>query len=239
MPDLDGTGADQPEIWAANFPGMAVTFGAAIDRPDKDGGERAAFGNMILSRLPITQTFNHPLPQPPAPDVMHMPRQAAEAVVETSAGPLRIATTHLEYHAENQRRAQVARLRDLHQEIAANQRAGNTLPASGPYAAPTRPSSAVLCGDFNLVAGDAVYRDMAAPFADETPPLIDAWRHHKPGAPHDPTCGIFDREPWQQGPHCRDYFFETPDVADRIEDITVNQETDASDHQPVLLRLRD
>lgn len=239
MPGLGGIGSDQVEILAAGFPGMAVTFGAAIDWPNKNGETRAAFGNMVLSRLAITQTFSHPLPQPPAPDVMHMPRQATEAVVETSTGPLRIVTTHLEYHAENQRLAQVARLRDLHQEIAANDCAGNAFPETGPYAAPARPASAVLCGDFNMVADDPVYRDMAAPFADDTPPLIDAWRHHRPEAPHDPTCGIFDREQWQQGPHCRDYFFVTPDVADRIEEMTVDQETDASDHQPVLLRLRD
>jgi endonuclease/exonuclease/phosphatase family metal-dependent hydrolase len=52
-------------------------------------------------------------------------------------------------------------------------------------------------------------------------------------------CGLFDREQWDEGPHCRDYFFVTPDLAARTVDLVVDLETDASDHQPLLLVLRD
>lgn len=239
MPDLDGAGADQVEALATGFPGMAPLFGAAIERHAQAGPGRASFGNLILTRLPVLQVFRHPLPQPPDPAVKHMPRQATEAVVETATGPLRVVTTHLEFHSQTQRLAQVTRLRELHAEIDGNERKPGAQPEDGPYAPTPRPVSCAHCGDFNMVHDDPVYRHMAEPFADGAPPLLDAWITCWPGQPHDPTCGIYDSEQWPQGPHCRDFFFVTSDLAERLDDIVVNQETDASDHQPVLLKLQD
>ncbi len=240
MPDLDGgAGADQVEALAAGFPGMFPMFGAAVDRRAQAGPGRASFGNLILTRLPVHQVFRHPLPQPPDTAVKHMPRQAVEVVVGTAGEPLRVVTTHLEFHSEIQRLAQATRLRDLHAEIAGNERNPGAQPESGPYAPSPRPTRCAICGDFNMVRGDPVYNRMLEPFADGTPPLLDAWVSHYPGTPHDPTCGIYDAEQWPQGPHCRDFFFLTQDLAERVEDITVDTKTDASDHQPVLLRLRD
>jgi exonuclease III len=67
--------------------------------------------------------------------------------------------------------------------------------------------------------------------------LSDAWSVFRPDAPHPPTTGVFDRKQWPQGPHCRDYFFVTPDLAARIAEVEVDVETGQSDHQPVVLRL--
>jgi len=36
-----------------------------------------------------------------------------------------------------------------------------------------------------------------------------------------------------------DFIFVTEDLVQRVEDVAVNVDTDASDHQPVLLSLRD
>jgi endonuclease/exonuclease/phosphatase family metal-dependent hydrolase len=94
-------------------------FGAAIDRGG-DGARRARFGNLILSRLPVLQIFTHPLPQPAVPGVKHMPRQATEIVAETAAGPLRVVTTHFEYHSEVQRIAQAELSQGLQAEAEAN-----------------------------------------------------------------------------------------------------------------------
>jgi endonuclease/exonuclease/phosphatase family metal-dependent hydrolase len=239
MPGAGGEAIDQARELAALFPGMEWVFGAAVERAGGAGQPRQCFGNMILSRLPMLQAFRHPLPQPADGAVKHMPRQATEVVVATPFGPLRVVTTHLEYHSETQRLAQVERLRALHAEIAANVRTPGVQPTEGPYAAPPRPVASVVCGDFNMVPDDAVYRATSAPFADGTPPLIDAWRHAHRDRPHAATCGIFDKKQWPQGPHCRDFLFVTPGVAARITAIDVNQKTDASDHQPVLLRLAD
>jgi endonuclease/exonuclease/phosphatase family metal-dependent hydrolase len=96
----------------------------------------------------------------------------------------------------------------------------------------------ILCGDFNLETDSAEYRMLVAPFDDEPPALADAWTALYGDKRHDPTCGLFDSKQWPQGPHCRDYFFVTDDLAERLERVSVDMESQASDHQPILLRLR-
>jgi endonuclease/exonuclease/phosphatase family metal-dependent hydrolase len=220
-----GGGADQVAELEALFPGFRVIFGPALAR-----GERQ-YGNLILSRLPVLQAFNHLLPHPAAEGIKHMQRQAIEAVVETRGGPLRIVTTHLEYYSAVHRAAQIERLRALQEEVAANE-ARPAKPAASPYDPTPRPASLVLCGDLNLLPGDAQYPLLFAP------PLLDAWRHARPGEAHPPTTGVFDREQWPMGGHCRDYFAVTADVARRIAAIEVDLDTDASDHQPLRFELR-
>jgi endonuclease/exonuclease/phosphatase family metal-dependent hydrolase len=100
-----------------------------------------------------------------------------------------------------------------------------------------RPVSALYCGDFNAAPGDAVHALMTSPLPSGAA-LHDAWSVFRPDAPHPPTTGIFDRKQWPQGPHARDYFFVTADLAARIAEVEVDVETDQSDHQPVILRLR-
>jgi endonuclease/exonuclease/phosphatase family metal-dependent hydrolase len=216
-------GADQVAKLAKLFTGFEGRFGAALNR----GGNRQ-YGNLLLSRLPILQSFSHLLPNPPAEK--HMQRQATEVVVQTWAGPLRIVTTHLEYYSVPARAAQVARLRELQAEIGANQ-AAPAKPDSSPYDAVPRPGSLVLCGDLNLLPDDAEYRALFAP------PLVDAWRHHRKEK-HPPSTGLHDRKEWPMGGHCRDYFAVTVDVAARISSIEMDAATEASDHQPLRLVLR-
>lgn len=220
-----GGGADQVAELEALFPGYASIFGPALVR-----GARH-YGNLILSRSPMLQVYNHLLPHPAEGGIKHMQRQAIEVVVETRVGPLRVMTTHLEYHSAAHRAAQVARLRALQEDVAANE-AEPPKAAASPYDPVSRPASLVLCGDFNLLPDDAQY---AALFRA---PLIDAWRHARPGEAHPPTTGLFDRKQWPMGGHCRDYFALTADVARRIAAVEADLDTDASDHQPVRLELR-
>ncbi|MBM3564599.1 MAG: endonuclease [Alphaproteobacteria bacterium] len=238
-PEVDGRGADQVAQLAALFPGHEAVFGPALDRSGPKGSPRRQFGNLILSRLPVLQTFVHPLPQPAVGGIKHMPRAAVEATVATPFGPLRVVTAHLEYHSAPQRAAQIARLRALHAEVAANAALPPLDPGRGTYAATPRPVSSVLCGDLNLLPDDAEYAVLFAPFAGSVAPLRDAWRVARPGEPHPPSCGLYDRKQWPEGGHCRDYFAVTPDVAARIERVACETTTDASDHQPVRLALRD
>jgi hypothetical protein len=65
---------------------------------------------------------------------------------------------------------------------------------------------------------------------------VDSWQIMHPGAPHAPTLGVFDREQWPE-PYACDFIFVTDDLAGRVRDVRVNADTDASDHQPVLLSL--
>jgi endonuclease/exonuclease/phosphatase family metal-dependent hydrolase len=221
-----GGGADQVAQLAALFPGHAAVFGPALVR-----GERL-YGNLLLSRLPVLAVFNHLLPHPAEGGIKHMQRQAIEAVVGTCAGPLRVMTTHLEYYSAAHRAAQVARLREIQDEVAANE-ASPAKAAPSPYDPAPRPASLVLCGDFNTAPDDVEYRQLFQS------PLVDAWRRARPGESDPHTTGLFDRVQWPKGGHCRDYFAVTPDVARRIVSIEMNAETDASDHQPLRLALAD
>jgi endonuclease/exonuclease/phosphatase family metal-dependent hydrolase len=224
-PEIAG-GADQAAELGALFPGYAVIFGPGLDRPPRQ------FGNLLLARLPALQVFLHLLPQPAEGGIKHMQRQAIEAVLQTRGGPLRVMTTHLEYYSPRHRAAQIGRLRALHDEVAANE-ASPPKAAASPYDPTPRPASLVLCGDLNLLPGDAEY---GALFRT---PFIDAWRHVRPGEAHPPTTGVFDRAQWPMGGHCRDYFALTPDVAARAASFEVDPDTDASDHQPLRLVLNE
>lgn len=223
-PAFDG-GADQVVALAALFPGYEAVFGPTLIR-----GERQ-YGNLLLSRLPVLQAFNHLLPHPAEGGIKHMQRQAIEAVIGTPSGPLRVMTTHLEYYSAAHRSAQVARLRTIQAEVAANE-ASPAKAAPSPYDPTARPSSLVLCGDFNLAPEDAEYGALFAP------PLVDAWKHARSGEPHPSTTGLFDRRQWPMGGHCRDYFAVTADIAARIATIECETASDASDHQALRLALR-
>lgn len=240
MPELDnGAGTDQVESLSRLFPGHVPFFGPCFDRAGNGLGMRQSFGNLVLSRLPVLSVFRHHLPQPAADRILHMPRQAIEVTVSTAAGPLRIATTHLEFHSLNQRQAQIERLRALHAEAAALSRQPPRPTATGPYEPLVRPEAHVLCGDFNLEPDGPEYRALSSGFPDGTPVLVDTWRAMYGEQPHDPTCGLFDTEQWPGGKHCRDYFFVTAPVAERVKNIEVDTETAASDHQPLVLSLKD
>jgi endonuclease/exonuclease/phosphatase family metal-dependent hydrolase len=225
-------GDDQAATLAHLFPGHDAFYGAAVDRSGGANGERRQFGNLLLSRLPVLQVFRHLLPEPPEGGVKHMPRIAIEAVVETADGPLRVITTHLEYYSGRHRRAQIERLRALEEEVIGHG-AHPATPAASPYDAVPRPASCVLCGDLNLLPDEPEYRQLF------TAPFVDAWRHSKGRKPHPPSTGLFDRKQWAMGGHCRDYFAVTEDVAARIQSLGIDLQTDASDHQPLRLVLRD
>ena len=224
-PDIAG-GADQAAALARLFPDYRVCFGPGVERPPRE------FGNVLLSRLPVLQVFRHLLPRPAEAGIKHMQRQAIEAVVQTAAGPLRVVTTHLEYYSAAHRAAQIERLRALQEEVAANAARPPT-PGPSPYDPVPRPASVVICGDFNLLPDDKEYGQLFRG------PLLDAWTVHRQGEPHPPTTGVHDRVQWKMGGHCRDYFAVTSDVAQRIAALEVDLATDASDHQPLRLVLRD
>jgi endonuclease/exonuclease/phosphatase family metal-dependent hydrolase len=238
--ELDGgEGVDQVSVLSAFFSDHFSFFGPALNRQGNTQNQRRQFGNMILSRLPVLQVFKHLLPQPaPEGPYKHMPRQALEVVVEANDGPLRITTTHLEYHSETQRLAQARRLLEVQAEVVKNQQYLNLAPSSGPYAAIPRPAKSILCGDFNSDPDDLVYNVLTSPQKATENEYLDAWRIIKGQELHAPTCGIYDHTQWPQGGHCRDFFFISNSLIANVRDIEVQQETIASDHQPIILHLK-
>jgi len=231
-----GNGEDEVAVLGAAFPAYEAVFGPGVDIPATDGG-RACFGNLILSRCRVDQVFRHLLPCPPDPAQPSMQRGCVEAVVSAPWGPMRVLTTHLEYYSVHQRRAQVAALRALQEEVAGHAVGGGGGGDANPaFGARVRPVSAVLCGDFNCEPDSAEYALMAAPLAGEVPPWRDAWRVCHGDAAHAASVGLHGAE-WPDRVYCCDYLWVTGDLAARVRDVAVNAGTAASDHQPVLLEL--
>jgi endonuclease/exonuclease/phosphatase family metal-dependent hydrolase len=240
FPGLRGSaGEDQFAMLGALLPGYQMIRAPAIQVSAPDGGWRQ-FGNALITRLPVQQVFRHLLPWPADSTVPNMQRAAVEAVLQTRSGPLRVTTTHLEYYSTKQRSAQVERLRDLQGEAAGHANEPVRPEKEGsPFAPAPRPASGILTGDFNFRPEDPLHGRMQAPIGAGVPAYRDAWEVRHPGRPHDPTLGVFDKEQWPQPPFCCDFIFVTEDLAPRIEAVRVDASTDASDHQPVLLELRD
>jgi endonuclease/exonuclease/phosphatase family metal-dependent hydrolase len=235
---LEGSaGEDQYQTLAGLFPGYTVIEGVATDVLAPQGGRRE-FGNALITRLPILQVYRRLLPWPADPGVPSMQRAAIEAVLSASSGPLRVTTTHLEYYSATQRAAQVEALRALQLEAAGHAAAPRSEKEGGPFERIARPASAILTADFNFRPEDPLHRQLQSPLAGGAPAYRDAWRLRHPGKPHAPTLGVHDRTQWPE-PFACDFVFVTEDLADRVEDVVVKADTDASDHQPVLLVLRD
>ena len=236
-PDLPGGAAeDQVARLGELLPGYAGVYGPGSDLPDGCGGRRL-FGQMILSRLPLLQVFRHLLPFPPDPAVPAMQRVALEAVVAAPFGAMRVVTTHLEYYSALQRAAQVEFLRELqalgHRHAAAPRSAAETDP---PFAVLPRGEFALFCGDFNSPAGSAEHVRMQQPIAGDVPRLVDAWSVAHPGQPPSPTAGVHAAT-FTSGPATYDFIYVSENLAPRVAGIDVDVDTQASDHQPVLLTL--
>ena len=234
FPALDG-GVDQTAFIASLLPDHRPVYRPAVEALNAHG-QMQTFGNLTLSRLPILQIANHLLPWPAAGDHRSMQRQALDVTVETAFGPLRIVNTHLEFFSSVQRQAQVDRLLDLQQDASTSPKRADSEPVDA-FSAGRVTASSLLCGDFNF---DVSEPEHAMIHGSSRPGLNyrDAWTIRHPDLPHEPTCGLYDRDLWD-GPDCRDFVFVSEDLAPRVSAVAVDNETAASDHQPVLIELAD
>ena len=232
----DGTQPDQLEQLSSIFEGYTPFFGPAYDVLRSGESQREQFGNIILSKLPVLSNFNHILPQPVDSSLRHMPRQVTEVTVETPFFPICVMTTHLEYGSQKQRYAQVKRILDIKDDIDQLSLNPATVQESGPYAKLERSNKLILCGDFNFELESKEY-DFITNNSQNHEALIDTWRHLNPNTEHAPTCGIFDKKQWPDGAHCRDFAFVSSNLTNNIDSIVVNEETDASDHQPFFVSI--
>jgi endonuclease/exonuclease/phosphatase family metal-dependent hydrolase len=222
---------------AAQLPGHQVAAFAPLERR-APAGVRQRLGTMICSRYPVLQVLRHSLPWPADPDQPSMPRGALEVTLDTPAGLLRVLSVHLEYFSLPQRMAQVGRLRELQREAVAQARLAHPgLPGGGPFAAAARAAPALMSGDFNMLPDSPEYARLLAPWTDDTPTLVDAWRRAHPGAAHAPTVGLHDGAPDAAPPFTFDYAFVSAGLAGRIRRLQVEDFDTGSAHQPLVLEL--
>jgi endonuclease/exonuclease/phosphatase family metal-dependent hydrolase len=86
---------------------MQLAWGAALDEPRPGGQPRGAYGNALLSRLPILVSDVHRLPGGGEP------RCALRTMIELDGGALWVTAIHLS-RSGSDRAAQVATLAELH-----------------------------------------------------------------------------------------------------------------------------
>jgi endonuclease/exonuclease/phosphatase family metal-dependent hydrolase len=225
---------DQFAELSALLPGFNLVAAPAVEVAGS-GARRRRFGVALYSRLPVISSQVHALPWPADAGVKSMPRTAAEATLATAMGPVRVATTHLEYYSQVQRNAQAARLRELNDEASAR---AARLPAptkdGGPFDLTAQAKSSILTGDFNCKTDSAAYADIQR----GAHPYRDAWTLANPGASHAPTFCVHDRSYSKDG-YCCDFIFVSDDLASRVRSVSVDSETQDSDHQPVLIAIDD
>lgn len=235
FPQLDD-GHDQFAQLAALLPGFEAVAGMAVDLRAPDG-KRARFGNLILSRLPVCHVLRHALPQPFDAAARSMPRMLLEATVLTRTGPLRVMTTHLEYHSGVQRAAQVDAIVRAHANACDQaRRPAPAVSAQSPYGGAPHVASAVLTGDFNFAADDPLHATLQQAGDAQTPAFADAWQRRYDSVPQPHTVGLHDRVQWPRSFAC-DFIFVTEDLVPRIDRLDVDTDTQASDHQPMLVIL--
>jgi len=235
IPDLNGD--DQLEIIVHYLPNYRVVWGAGFSAYS-DNAHTAEFGNLSLVKPALLlHSKVHILPSPVINE-LQIPRVMVEVTLNYDEQRISVYNTHLSFHSERERIAQLASLTTLRDEILAM---SPTLPhsdAEGPYRFANRCQDVILCGDLNVDSDSSVFTDSitAAHWVDcwavQSANLNDAEMRDR-----QPTCGCYDRIQWPQGPHVRDYFLATKNLADKTARVSVDTETDASDHQPVLLEL--
>jgi endonuclease/exonuclease/phosphatase family metal-dependent hydrolase len=235
-PGLRGDASeDQPAALAALLPGFQLFFGAAVDDFDAQG-RRQRFGNLVATRLPVLRVQHHPLPWPAEGGVRSMPRMCTVVTVrDPQLGAVRIMTTHLEFYSRPQRMAQAQALRALHAEYSAQAGAPPQQSSDGsPFQTKVHTPQAILCGDFNLQAHEPEYAELTG--AGRPGQLWDSWRLLHPAARHPATFQLHDRSHGPDPVAC-DFVFVSEALQDRVQRITIDSQTQVSDHQPVLVEL--
>ena len=235
-PELPGNDvANQFGALELLFPGYTPIEGISVDIAGP--GLRKRFGNLILSRLPVTSARRHALPWPADPNADSMPRVAVEAVVAAPFGALRVTTTHLEYYSAVQRMAQARRLRELHDEActrATTLRTVKPRESNATFDVTPQPAAAILAGDFNFPPEAPEYAAIQAPLAGGGSRYRDAWAQVHGLRAHVPTFCVHDRS-WKDTPFCCDFVFASDGLP--LRSIEVDTDAQESDHQPVMVEL--
>jgi endonuclease/exonuclease/phosphatase family metal-dependent hydrolase len=225
-----------PRRWphAARLPAVLRRGGRRV----RCHGARRRFGNLVATRLPVAQVQHHPLPWPADDGVRSMPRMCTVVtVLDPQLGPVRIMTTHLEFYSKPQRMAQARPCASCTCEYV----------GAGPGAAGTEQRRLALPVQGAHRERDPLRRLQPAAArarvrgADQgrrvEGRLWDSWRLLHGDAPHQPTFLVHERSHGPESIACDFVFVSDGGLKDRVRRIAIDGDTQASDHQPVLLEL--
>ncbi|MDJ0956547.1 MAG: endonuclease/exonuclease/phosphatase family protein [Arenicellales bacterium] len=205
--------------------------------------KRRTFGNMVLSRWPITYSRSHSLSRPPTviPDDFKdprtdLPRNAVEAVIDIPGTPVRVISVHLSHLPGSQRVRQVETLRDLLFSLpneASLWEKNDTViePWTQGHPAPPVAEQTILAGDFNFTPDDPEY--VALLGSSNGHDLVDGWLAARQAlSPHPATCVELDGSGVTL-----DYIFLTSEISNSVVRAEVRNNTKASDHFPLICEL--
>lgn len=234
IPDLNDD--DQPTLISNQFPDYESVWGPGFSAPDSKL-RRCEFGNLTLVKSGLLRNSRvHSLPSPVV-DTLQIPRTMVEVLVSSGSRSVTIFNTHLAFHSNKEIVAQVQALTYLREKCIAKSRRVKPQDAEGPYRYNNACDAVILCGDLNLDSDAYIFRDHIS-----SKNWVDCWEAQYRSVQMDaldrsPTCGCFDHVQWPQGPHVRDYFLATENIASNTVRVDVDVDTNASDHQPVLLEI--
>ncbi len=239
--------ADQPARIAELLPDYYWTYASPIDvdlgstiENGQATSKRLEFGNMLLSRWPITSKRALLLPRTGNVDSFDMQNGVLEAFIAPPSGPIRIYVTHINHLRSQTRHKQLDWLVPKLFAIAAEGGSITGTDWQGIPVPPT-PKSFIVLGDFNLtptcaeydrIVGKSDYFHGRVATSDH---WIDSWTR----CGHDEQDSITwynEDNDFKSGLRL-DYGFVSPDLADKIQAVRIDQTCAASDHQPYWLEM--
>jgi endonuclease/exonuclease/phosphatase family metal-dependent hydrolase len=210
-----------PDRFTVHHMPVDVDFGSKIEG-GKAVQSRFQFGNMIASRWPILSSRGHLLPRSMRTSTLNLQRGALETLIETPAGVIRFYSVHLDHIDPDERISQIEALKDIAFSVP---HTGTAVTGLGEFGFEELPQAEdfLLLGDFNFEPDLAEYREMLA----ENGHLVDA-------SAADSGWSWTDLEKKESNKRL-DYGFATPNLAERISNVEVDQGAEGSDHMPVWL----
>jgi len=199
---------------------------------------------MILARWPILSSRNFPLPKVGLLDHHSIQQGVLEAVVAVPSGAIRVYSTHLSHLTPDTRLPQVEALCDIVRRAPEEGGAwcgDHPNPESGwlEEDEPPMPETAVVAGDLNIRPGAPEYDLLVGPRAGKhggrlrrRDGLHDAWV--AAGNPEASGITCWPKKPVGPVTERRiDHVLVTSDLLTHIRGARIDDECDASDHQPL------
>jgi endonuclease/exonuclease/phosphatase family metal-dependent hydrolase len=221
--------------------GPGIDVDASAPKAAKPAHCRRQFGNMVLSRWPILSVINHTLPKVALAQIFHLQRTLVETVIDHPDGKLRFCSVHLDHVSTDTRMAQVDYMVNLMtngQHRGASW--GGQLKTNDwmERPEPQQPARAVIMGDMNFTPNGAEYTRVVGDMSNlhgrttKAGGLADAWLL----AGHDEAQG--DTLPRDGKPAMRiDHCFVTADLLDSVRTMTIGNDSQGSDHQPIFVEI--
>ena len=245
MPDVPD--ADQPARIAELLPDYYWTYASPIDVDlgsqiinGRAVSKRLEFGNMLLSRWPISSKRALILPRTGSVDNFDMQNGVLEAFIAAPGGSIRIYVTHL-HHLRSQARHK--QLEWLVPKLFAITSEGGCMSGTAwnGFPIPATPKSFIILGDFNLTPTCEEY-DLIVGKPDyyygrlaTNDHWVDSWT--RCGNDEQNSITWYDEEDDFKSGRRLDYGFVSPDLANKIKSVRIDQACAASDHQPYWLEM--